>query len=59
MLYGAAVAHEVINPPQSAAMVADTFILDFKNKQFEDVDKKILKTSKSYWNHLKKLPLMP
>ncbi|MDF3047889.1 MAG: putative periplasmic sensor histidine kinase, partial [Candidatus Midichloriaceae bacterium] len=39
MLYGAAVAHEVINPLQSASMMADTLLKAFKNKKFEEVNK--------------------
>jgi Na+/proline symporter/signal transduction histidine kinase len=39
MLYGAAVAHEVVNPLQSSAMMADTLLKAFKNKKFEEVNK--------------------
>ncbi|MDF3046930.1 MAG: putative periplasmic sensor histidine kinase, partial [Candidatus Midichloriaceae bacterium] len=39
VLYGAAVAHEVINPLQSASMMADALLKAFKNKKFEEVNK--------------------
>jgi Na+/proline symporter/signal transduction histidine kinase len=39
LLYGAAVAHEVINPLQSASMMADTLLKVFKDKNLEEIDK--------------------
>ncbi|MFN5382292.1 MAG: sodium:solute symporter, partial [Alphaproteobacteria bacterium] len=39
MLYGAAVAHEVVNPLQSSAMMADTLLNAFEGKRFEDIKK--------------------
>jgi Na+/proline symporter/signal transduction histidine kinase len=40
MLYGAAVAHEVINPLQSSAMMADTLLKTFKDKNIKEVNEK-------------------
>jgi Na+/proline symporter/signal transduction histidine kinase len=37
MLYGAAVAHEVINPLQSAAMIADTILNVYEGKTAKDI----------------------
>ncbi|MCE2992029.1 MAG: ATP-binding protein [Candidatus Jidaibacter sp.] len=37
MLYGAAVAHEVINPLQSSAMIADTLLNAFEGKRAKDI----------------------
>jgi signal transduction histidine kinase len=39
MLYGAAIAHEVVNPLQGSDMMADTLLKAFKNKTFEEVNK--------------------
>jgi Na+/proline symporter/signal transduction histidine kinase len=37
MLYGAAVAHEVVNPLQSSAMIADTLLSAFEGKRAKDI----------------------
>ena len=39
VLYGAAVAHEVVNPLQGAAMMADTLLKAFGSKNVEDLNK--------------------
>ncbi|MDF3047887.1 MAG: putative periplasmic sensor histidine kinase [Candidatus Midichloriaceae bacterium] len=40
VLYGAAIAHEVINPLQGSAMIADTLLNTFKGKRAKDIKEK-------------------